>query len=343
MEDFSRELENELKAHTRHAPVRRIIKRKLVFIDDNGLVKPAGWLKAITWIALAGLMAASFAAAAMGWMYVNGRATTRDLTQKIAAAEKRITQLIGEKEILMANLVISGAISEGTSPGQSSDVKKKGAETVQVPDKPVVSHQTLPVQDKPVVSHQTQQVPDKPVVSQDTFQSRGDEPVQAAVALPANDATVHIKNPGQAPDPPGAGSKEVPSDNTAADPVPRLLKVEGLKVSKDTLRNEIRVTFSLRKISGAHGNISGNVFVVLKKKDEPESAWLVIPRADLEDGTPLDTGRGQYFSIINYKSMSFRATSNEDLDQFTMVGVFVYAQGSRTLITYEEVSLETNG
>lgn len=123
MEDISRELEKELKAHTRPVTVKRKIKTELYFIDEVGNIASAAWIRSLVGVLAILTFFSTATAGVFVYLYTNSGGQQSELTRRLATQEKRVKQLVGEKEILMARLVLSG--------NDSSIAVGKG-----VPDKP---------------------------------------------------------------------------------------------------------------------------------------------------------------------------------------------------------------
>ncbi|MFZ5562739.1 MAG: hypothetical protein ACOZBW_01705, partial [Thermodesulfobacteriota bacterium] len=73
-------------------------------------------------------------------------------------------------------------------------------------------------------------------------------------------------------------------------------------------------------IGDASDTVSGRVFVVLEGK----ARRMVIPETALKDGAPVDTGRGQYFSIARYKAVTMMARIENPIE-FNTATAFVFS------------------
>ncbi len=123
MEDISRELEKELKAHSRPVPVKKKIKTELYFIDEIGKIASAAWIKPLVGTLAILTLFSTATAGVFVYLYTNSGAERSFLSRRLVAQEKRVQQLVSEKEILMARLVLSGndsAIAPGTLPADKS-------------------------------------------------------------------------------------------------------------------------------------------------------------------------------------------------------------------------------
>jgi hypothetical protein len=131
MEDISRELEKELKAHSRPVPVKRKIKTELYFIDEIGKIASAAWIKPLVGLLAILTLFSTATAGLFVYLYTNSGAERSDLIRRLVTQEKRVQQLVSEKEILMARLVLSGndsAIAVGAFPTDES--ARKGGDVV---------------------------------------------------------------------------------------------------------------------------------------------------------------------------------------------------------------------
>jgi len=107
MEDLSRELEKELKAHSRPVQVKKKIRAELYFIDDYGKIAPAPWIRhLISFMALL-VLVSTITAVTFVYLYTSSGGQ-EDLIIRLQAQEERIQKLLSDKEILMARLVLSG-------------------------------------------------------------------------------------------------------------------------------------------------------------------------------------------------------------------------------------------
>lgn len=107
MEDISRELEREI-AKSKPKPFRKNRKIKILIVDDFGKVISGNHLK-ILLIVLFSISIVTFLTSALLFYHYftlsRGAGSAKD---SLILAEKKISELTGEKEVLMARLVILG-------------------------------------------------------------------------------------------------------------------------------------------------------------------------------------------------------------------------------------------
>ena len=107
MEDISRELEREI-AKSKPKPFRKNRKIKILIVDDFGKVISGNHLK-ILLIVLSFISIVTFLTSALLFYHYftlsRGAGSAKD---SLILAEKKISELTGEKELLMARLVILG-------------------------------------------------------------------------------------------------------------------------------------------------------------------------------------------------------------------------------------------
>ncbi|MFO7883653.1 MAG: hypothetical protein R6U68_02435, partial [Desulfobacteraceae bacterium] len=108
MEDFSRELEKEIKAHTRPVQKKRRIKSSLFFMDEFGTIKSAFWIKGASWFLFAASLALLLTSGFFYYLYRDLQTENKRLIKTLAAVEKKSDTLAREKELIMARLVLDG-------------------------------------------------------------------------------------------------------------------------------------------------------------------------------------------------------------------------------------------
>ena len=107
MEDISRELEREI-AKSKPKPFKKNRKIKILVVDDFGKVISGDHMK-ILLIVLSFMTVVTFLTSALlFYRYTNLSRDAVSTKGSLVLAEKKITELTGEKEVLMARLVILG-------------------------------------------------------------------------------------------------------------------------------------------------------------------------------------------------------------------------------------------
>ncbi|MCK5348437.1 MAG: hypothetical protein KAJ25_03560 [Desulfobacula sp.] len=107
MEDKSRELEKEI-AQSKPKPYKKNRKTRLLIVDDFGKMKSGDYLKTLI-TTLSILTVFCFVAAIFFYsLYSDLSRDVKPVKNRLVLAEKKVTELTREKEILMARLVISG-------------------------------------------------------------------------------------------------------------------------------------------------------------------------------------------------------------------------------------------
>ncbi|MDI6687303.1 MAG: hypothetical protein QME06_03680 [Desulfobacterales bacterium] len=71
--------------------------------------------------------------------------------------------------------------------------------------------------------------------------------------------------------------------------------------------------------------VSGHAFVILKQNKDDQKSWLTFPSASLVSEKPADFRKGQYFSILRFKIIKFKARNEADPKRFKTATVFVFA------------------
>lgn len=107
MEDISRELEREI-AKSKPKPFKKNRKIKILVVDDFGKVISGDHMKILLMV-LSFMSAVTFLTSALlFYRYTNLSRDAVSTKGSLVLAEKKITELTGEKEVLMARLVILG-------------------------------------------------------------------------------------------------------------------------------------------------------------------------------------------------------------------------------------------
>lgn len=146
MEDLSRELEKELKAHSRPVPVKKKVRSELYFIDDFGKMNPAAWIRPLLYFLVFWAFVSTSTAVVFVYLFINGSNVRTGIVQQLHIQEQTIQKLVHEKEVLMARLVLSGK-TPGLSP--DSPGKTAPAPPVETIPEPVVVPAPKPVEQPP--------------------------------------------------------------------------------------------------------------------------------------------------------------------------------------------------
>jgi hypothetical protein len=308
MEDLPREITSQLKPYARTTSQGRDPGRNVVWIDGMGRVRPAGWITSMAWTALAVSVISTSLAAGLGWLYATDITLKQNLVEKLEAADKRILQLVAEKEILMANLVLAG-VKPDTPPQTLAQVPDVQPVTSQVD-----ARETLALPLDPTLSEEGKEPPGPALVGIEGTRVAG---IDSDQDPKAGKDTVSVD-----------ASRGISSGEVA---------IENLNIIKSTDRKEIRIAFSLKKSAGRRGSISGRVFAILKTDEPGESNWLVLPQGTLDKGMPAEIEKGQFFSIVSYKTMSFKAVNVKDPERFTSLAIVIYNDRNRALMAHEVV------
>ena len=141
----------------------------------------------------------------------------------------------------------------------------------------------------------------------------------------------------RAPDAVGASQKAPgPADE---DPETTIEKVtaDNLFICADPVDTTLNIEFKVINMGTRKQPISGHAFVVLKDDHAEEDRWLVVPKAMLMDGRPVQS-RGQRFRIYNYRTIKFKVT-HENPGEFVQATIFIFKE-SGELIFERDFSLE---
>jgi len=83
--------------------------------------------------------------------------------------------------------------------------------------------------------------------------------------------------------------------------------------------------------------VSGHVFVILKDAHAEQDQWLVVPRAMLMDGRPVQS-KGQKFRIYNYRTIKSKV-AHENPGLFVQATIFIF-KNTGELIFERDYTLE---
>lgn len=307
MEDLSRELEKELKAHSRPVPVKKKIRTELYYIDDLGRIAPASWIKPFMFFLVFLTLASSSIAAFFVYFYTHGGAVHKELVQRLHSQEKSIQKLTSDKELLMARLVLSGntpdILPESASTLESA---REGIKTVEKN----IGESNLPNGSNP----------NDDGANEDEVKENQDDPLVERTALP-----LKLKDVGE----------EGKAMEKTVEPFPEIIGIEGIKLFNDGGNGDLLVRFDIKNLSVDLTNISGYVFIVLKPASLPVSDWLILPTVAMDKGKPDLYKKGQYFSIAHFKPVNFRVKTSLSPEVFKTATIFVYNDDGRLMFMHD--------
>jgi hypothetical protein len=104
----------------------------------------------------------------------------------------------------------------------------------------------------------------------------------------------------------------------------RVVAVEDYSVSRKPGQNILDFNFKLVNVDEKPGPVSGYSFVLLKTDSEESKNWLSLPHASLVDGRPTPVEKGRAFSIARFKTVSFSAVIERNVDLFTSTTILVF-------------------
>lgn len=303
MEDISRELEKEI-AQAKPKPYKQERKTRIIIIDDFGTMKSGEFLKKVLLILSVASATCFIMAVVFCQLYFGLVGETKDVKTQLAAAKTKVQALAGEKEVLMARLVISGK-EPGISEKQIPKEVKKGSDTA-LNQKDKLAKLDSPPEKSPLKIDKK-----KPIVSK-----------KQDVIKPQVDVTSSTKQTPSTPKPPNISTTKTVS-------------IEKFTVRKDASNGDLLVRFDIRNTSKTPGDVSGRIFTLLKSDDNDQSKWLVVPSSNLKDGVPAEYRKGQYFSIAHFKPVKFRIKNKKDPDLFKKASIFIF--NNQGALIFEEL------
>ena len=94
----------------------------------------------------------------------------------------------------------------------------------------------------------------------------------------------------------------------------------------------LKVQFKIIKTSQSSQPLSGYVFAILKQNKANQNSWLIFPSVPLVSGKPAMFKKGQYFSILRFKTVKFKARNETNPKRFKNATVFVFAKTGKLLL-----------
>ena len=291
MEDISRDLEREI-AQSKPKPYKQDLKTKVLIVDDFGRMKSGEYLKKlVTGLSIVSLVCL-LAAVIFYLLYSSLSRESGQMKKKLVVAEKKVSELVREREILMARLVIleKGEALAGLDKPQNATGPEP--EVQRPPKSRVTPNAAAPVS---------------------TVQKK-----KASAPVPPAEKTIEPRLN-------GLEAQTGPAETQqAGDTISKTVAIEKFTVTKDGESSDLLVRFDIRNISGQPGDVSGRIFTVLKPESNDGSQWLVVPSARLKDGVPSEYRKGQYFSIAHFKPVKFRIKNHSNPDFFKKASIFIF-------------------
>jgi len=314
MEDISRELEKEI-TQLKPSPYKKSTRKKILVIDDFGEIKSAGYLKVFLYIFLFISVISSFAASGLYYLFSSQSLENILLKSKLTGLEDKVGQLLDEKEVLMARLVISGK-KPGLEPEAGSDAVAKTSlpKTAAKGKKPGIKgkHETVSSDIASINSAATRaEVTRAEVKSKDVVQKKVAPEPEAGMDGVLENKTTALD----------------PAVLKAAKPVQQIVAIEKFSVTRNGGKGDLLVRFDIRNITEKPGGVSGRIFIILQPADRPENEWLVVPAVPLKKGVPTQYRKGQYFSIAHFKPVKFRIENQAGPDFFKKAAIYIFNEG----------------
>ena len=150
----------------------------------------------------------------------------------------------------------------------------------------------------------------------------------AAVKAPATKRAADTIEEAETSPGPGEADLEAGIETVIAD---------NLFICADPVDTTLNIEFKVINMGTRKQPISGHAFVVLKDDHAEQNRWLVVPRAMLMDGRPVQS-RGQRFRIYNYRTIKFKV-AHENPGEFVQATIFVFKE-SGELIFERDFPLE---
>ena len=292
-------LVKELKGIAVPKPKKRAGSWTLLFIGDRGKVIPVKRFKRLALTLTFAVFIVVALSVGLYFLYSSEAEENRSLINALGVSRQKVKSLQDEKELLMVRMVVA-----------ESKVKPVRIET------------------------EEKTIEKKTDLSEDNNAS-------AAIEPPAPDINKVVETVQGVPAEKAAAVAAVVKDEpdilepSMSDAEPQIVSIEELMVSTALEGNNLQVTFTLRKSDKNIETISGHAFVVLKHDRDDRKQWFAIPSVSLVSGKPSRIRRGQYFSIVRFKTMKFKIKYSGDPQRFQYVTVFIYNTDAKLLLESE--------
>jgi hypothetical protein len=289
MDDRSRELEREI-SQARPKPFKRDKRVKILIVDDFGKIKSGGYLKVFVKILSVVSIVCMVTIALFYHFYTQVSRRAVFTEQRLVLAQTKLNDLMREKEILMARLVMSGK-----DPGIEPNGAKKGKDLVTA----------VETKNRVVSNPEDEDKINKVLLSGQVLGQQEENKIQPQLIYKDESA-------------------ETPPENGPPRTIEKTVALEKFTVIKDGATGDLLVRFDIRNISPSPGDVSGRIFIVLKPDHDSEDDWLVVPQSAIENGIPYEYKKGQYFSIAHFKPVKFRIKHPDDPEFYKRASVFVF-------------------
>ena len=292
-------LVKELKGIAVPKPKKRAGSWTLLFIGDRGKVIPVKRFKRLALTLTFAVFIVVALSVGLYFLYSSEAEENRSLINALGVSRQKVKSLQDEKELLMVRMVVA-----------ESKVKPVRIET------------------------EEKTIEKKTDLSEDNNAS-------AAIEPPAPDINKVVETVQGVPAEKAAAVAAVVKDEpdilepSMSDAEPQIVSIEELMVSTALEGNNLQVTFTLRKSYKNIETISGHAFVVLKHDRDDRKQWFAIPPVSLVSGKPSRIRRGQYFSIVRFKTMKFKREYSGDPQRFQYATVFIYNTDAKLLLESE--------
>ena len=182
----------------------------------------------------------------------------------------------------------------------------------------------------------------KAAVSGLSEEKENELPAMKEAQTPANEKT----GSGDAPGTPPANVPAQTIQASALSPAPDAIDMDAAieKVIADNLficaspdDTSLNIEFKVINMGTKDKPVSGDAFIILKDAHAEQDLWLVVPRAMLMDGRPVQS-RGQRFRIYNYRTIKF-TVAHENPGVFAQATIFIF-KNTGELIFERDFSLE---
>lgn len=292
MEDISKELEKEI-AEIKPSPYKMSRENSILIINNLGEIRSGDFLKTLVCFFLAISLMGGLGTIVFCRLYAKANKQKIQLQSSRDVLEKKVDRLTGEKEILMARLVVTGNTAELETLTNSGKIDPDPSKTEKGnPD-------NLPPDKKPGSKKNKDKRAGRKNKESASSRSRTGDAKESAEPFPGTLSHVSV----------GAFS-----------------------LSRDGADQGLIVAFNIKNSPQNSKELSGRIFCVLKPKDAVHDKWVVVPNASImKNGLPGPYKQGHFFSISRFIPIKFTVNIPASPQDFAEAGVFIFDETEKLI------------
>jgi hypothetical protein len=114
-------------------------------------------------------------------------------------------------------------------------------------------------------------------------------------------------------------------------PINRLVIINDLKIFTDKTSENLNIKFKIKNISQSLNFVSGYIFIIMKRQNNNNGSWTVIPDCNLTGDKPSSYKKGRKFIINCVKDAEFTTDIKESPKNFKEISIFAYNTGGKLI------------